>query len=67
MSVATFDSASALAFTNLASLIFCGLILARLAGSAVFNLASVETAFGLTAAEPSSFGLVSVEAALTLG
>ena len=33
----------------------------------MFNLASVETAFGLTAAEPSSFGLVSVEVPFTLG
>ena len=33
----------------------------------MFNLASVETAFGLTAVEPSSFGLVSVEVPFTLG
>ena len=67
LSVATFDSASALASAGLASLIVCSLILAKVAESAIFGLASFEAAFGLTTTESVSFSLASVEVALTLG
>ena len=67
MSVATFDSASTLVFTVLASLVSCGLISVEFAESAMLGLASFEVTFGLTTAEPGSFSLASVEVALTLG
>ena len=67
MSVATFDSASTLVFTVLASLVSCGLISVEVAESAMLGLASFEVTFGLTTAEPGSFSLASVEVALTLG